>query len=309
MSLKYAIIGSGAIGGYYGGMLTKGGKDVHFLFNSDYNQVKAHGLRIDSINGDFEINPVQAYNSTKDMPKCDIILVCLKTTNNHILKELLAPLLHLDSIVILIQNGLDMESDLSNDFSNIQIAGAMAFIYSNKTGPGHISHFGLGSINIGSYSCHDLDVLNQVNTDLRESNIDSQIVDLEIARWKKLIWNIPYNGMTVALNTMTDQLMINSSTRVLIYELMIEVIRAANRVGQGRFHIDEFLADKLMETTDRMAPYSPSMKVDYDNKRALEIEYIYNRPILKAREAGYEMARTSMLSAQLQFIEDTYSNK
>lgn len=306
MSLKYAIIGTGAIGGYYGGMLAKAGKDVHFLLHSDYEHVKRNGLKVDSIGGNFHLNPVKVYDRSFGMPLCDIVLVCLKSTNNAILEDLLPPLLHENTLVVLIQNGLGLEADLADKFSPLKnIAGAMAFICSNKIGPGHIAHLDQGNINLGLYK-GDLSLLESVNADFREAGVKSYIVDLEPARWKKLVWNIPYNGMTVVLNTTTDKLMKHPSSRQLIYELMLEVVRAANKVGEGRFSLPESFADSMMETTDRMTPYSPSMKLDYDNKRSLEIEYIYSRPVAEALAVGFEMSKVSMLEKQLRFIQSQY---
>lgn len=305
MTLKYAVIGTGAIGGYYGGMLARSGHDVHFLFRSDYDYVKEHGLKVDSVKGDFVLDTVQAYKSTTDMPVCDVVLVCLKSTGNALLKDLLPPLLHKDTLVILIQNGLGLEADLAKSLPDISIAGAMAFICSNKVGAGHISHLDEGAINIGMYKGNTA-ILEQVNADFDGAGVDSRIVDLEPARWKKLIWNIPYNGMTVVLDTTTDRLMKQPQSRRLIYELMLEVIQAANKVGEGRFSLRESFADHMMEITDKMTPYSPSMKLDYDNKRPLEVEYIYSRPVEEAAKAGYDMAKVSMLEKQLKFIESQY---
>jgi len=70
MGFKYAVIGTGAIGGYYGGKLAKAGNEVHFLFRSDFEHVKKNGLQINSVDGNFLINPVLAYNSTDDMSVC-----------------------------------------------------------------------------------------------------------------------------------------------------------------------------------------------------------------------------------------------
>lgn len=306
MSLKYAIIGSGAIGGYYGGKLARAGRDVHFLFYSDFEYIQEHGLSVDSVDGDFVVNPIKAYKATTEMPKCDVVLVCLKTTNNHLLKTLLPPIIHPNTLVVLIQNGLGLEADVAKDFPHLAIAGAMAFICSNKIGKGHINHLDQGSINIGSYSCKDTLLLEQVKDDFGNSGVNCNIVDLMSARWKKLIWNIPYNGMTVLLNTTTDQLMKDPNTRSLIRDMMIEVIQAANSILQDQFLIEETLADTMLKTTDRMAPYSPSMKLDFDHKRPLEIEYIYDRPISEARQHGYNMLRTSILAKQLAFIQGRY---
>lgn len=306
MPLKYAVIGSGAIGAYYGGMLAKGGHDVHFLFHSDYEYVKQNGLKVDSIHGDFSISPINAYKSTSDMPVCDVVLVGLKSTNNHRLKELLPPLLDDNTIVILIQNGLELEADLAKDFPDLNIAGAMAFICSSKIGDGHITHLDQGNINIGSYSCRDENKLQQVCDDFNASGVACKMVDLEPARWKKLLWNIPFNGITVVLNTTTKKILENPDTRQLMLGMMYEVVEAANKVGEDRFRLPRELVASMIAITDNMLPYSPSMKLDYDNKRPLEIEYIYSRPIEKALRAGYKMELAMMLEKQLRFIESTY---
>lgn len=303
MDLKYAVIGTGAIGGYYGGMLARAGKDVHFLFHSDYNYVKENGLQINSVNGNFNINPVQAYNDVAVMPQCDVVLVCLKTTNNNLLQRLLTPLIHKHTLVILIQNGLGVEADLQKDFPGVGIAGAMAFICSNKTKEGQIDHLDYGKLTIGSYSCSDEDIMSQLCTDLSQAGIEAELVDLQTARWKKLVWNIPFNGLTVVLNTTTDRLMNNDAASGLIYQLMLEVIEAAGHIG---CKIDKSFADSMMDMTRTMTPYAPSMKLDYEYRRPLEIYYIYTRPIEEARKAGYDMKRVSMLENQLRFIESQY---
>jgi 2-dehydropantoate 2-reductase len=305
MSLKYAIIGSGALGGFYGGMLAKAGADVHFLFHSDFGHVQQNGLRIDSVNGNFHLEHVNAYASTADMPAADVILVCLKTTNNNLLKQLLPPVLHKRTLIVLIQNGLGIEEDVAAQFPEQPIAGGLAFICSNKTGPGHITHLDYGRINLGWHRGDDPGILQTVCNDFVAAGVPAEISpDLQTARWQKLVWNIPYNGMTVVLNTTTDLLMKNEATRRLSYELMQEVIAGAHACG---VNVKAGFADKMMELTDNMTPYAPSMKLDFDFKRPMEIEYIYSRPVAEARKAGYDMRKIAMLEAQLQFIGATMS--
>ncbi len=306
MSLKYAVIGTGAIGGYYGGRLANSGKEVHFLFHSDYEYVKQHGLRVDSVNGDFYLPVVNAYRTTADMPKCDVVLVCLKSTNNYLLKDLLPPLLHKNTVVILIQNGLGLEADLHKDFPDLSIAGGLAFICSSKVGEGHIGHFDEGRLNLGSYSCIDEKMLEQVCRDFIQAGVENQVLQLDKARWMKLVWNIPYNGMTVVMNATTDQLMSSRPMEELLHEMMLEVIHGANSVGNGGFIIPDSYADGILEMTRHMVPYSPSMKLDYDYKRPLEIEYIYSRPVEEARKSGFDMVRVTMLEKQLRFIQSQY---
>ena len=109
--MRYGVIGTGAIGGYYGAKLAHAGQELHFLFRSDYEYVKQHGLQVDSCDGSFHLDDVNAYLHTEDMPKCDVVLVCLKSVNNSKLQTLLPPLLHDDTLVVLIQNGIGVEEE------------------------------------------------------------------------------------------------------------------------------------------------------------------------------------------------------
>ena len=301
MNLKYAVIGTGDIGGYYGGRLAQAGKDVHFLLHSDYNHVSKKGLQIDSVNGDFHIFPIKAYQSTSEMPKCDVVLVGLKSTQNHLLPQLLPPLLKSDTIIILVQNGLGLEQQLAAALPGQPIAGAAAFICSSRVGKGHIHHADYGAITIGEYQKCAPEVLSQIKTDFDEAQIPCTITqNLQEMRWRKLVWNIPYNGLTVALNTSTDKLMASSATRQLVTDLMNEVVDAAAACGAP---FEREFVGKMLAMTDRMTPYSPSMKLDFDNHRPMEIEAIYTNPVKTALAAGYHMRKTEMLEQELRFIE------
>ena len=298
--MKYAIIGTGAIGGFYGARLDKAGFEVHFLLHTDYQYVVDHGLTIDSCDGNFTLPSPKVYDSTSDMPQCDVVIVALKTTQNHLLPSLLPPLLKPDTIILLIQNGIGVEADVQQLFPSQPIAAGMAFICSAKAGPGHINHQFYGNINIGNYSCHNPQRYNQMLADFRAAGIGAADVEYLEARWKKAVWNMPFNGMTVALNTTTNRLLSCESTHRLIYDQMLEVIGAAQALGVK--NLDTRFADKMIANTIKMPPYSPSMKLDFDFHRPMEINYLYTRPIAEAHAAGFAMPKLEMLEAELQFI-------
>lgn len=298
--MRYAVIGTGAIGGYYGARLDKAGFEVHFLLHSDYRFVVDNGLTVDSCDGSFHLPSPKVYDNTASMPECDVVIVALKTTNNHLLPSLLPPLLKPDTIVLLIQNGIGVEADVEKMFPRQPLAAGLAFICSAKAGPGHVNHQFYGNINIGNYSCADLQRFQQLVDDFRAAGIGAASVGYLEARWKKAVWNMPFNGMTVALNTTTNRLLSCDATRRLIYDQMLEVIGAANALGVK--NIDPSFADKMIANTVKMPPYSPSMKLDYDFRRPMEIEYLYSRPIAEAKAAGFAMPKLEMLEAELKFL-------
>ena len=303
MKKVYGVIGVGAIGGFYGSKLAYSGQEVHFLSHSDYAFVKENGMQVDSCDGSFHIDHPNVYQQAGDMPLCDVVIVGLKTTNNHLLPEMLPPLLKPTTLVVLIQNGVGVETDVEQMFPGLQLAAGLAFICSAKTKPGVISHQCYGQINFGNYSCRDEQLMQEVVDDFNAAGVKAGMVEYEEARWKKAVWNMPFNGMTVALNTRTDLLLKNPATRQLIRDLMMEVINAARHLGVK--NIDGQFAEKMIQMTDEMTPYSPSMKLDFDFHRPMEIRYLYSRPIEIARQAGFDMPKLAMLEAELKYIDST----
>ncbi len=299
--MVYSIIGTGAIGGYYGARLAQSGQEVHFLLHRDYDYVCQHGLYVDSCDGNFHLPHPNVYSDTHQMPQSDVVIVALKSTNNYLLQQYLPPLLKPNTLVLLIQNGIGIEEDVQEMFPDVSLAAGLAFICSAKTQPGHVNHQCYGSISIGNYSCPQTEIIDRLVSEFIAAGIATRQVEYATARWRKAVWNMPFNGMTVALHCQTDQLLRNPSTRKLIYDQMMEIVAATQAMNIP--HVDEAFVEKMLAVTDEMTPYSPSMRLDWDYQRPMELYYIYTRPLALAREAGAPMSRLEMLEAQLRFME------
>ena len=300
-SNRYAIVGTGALGGLYGALLAKAGLDVHFLLHHDYEHVRRHGLRVDSIWGDFALDRVNAYASTAEMPPCDVVCVCLKTTANHLLPELLAPLARPGTVILLMQNGLGAEEEVAAAFPSAKVGGAMCYLCSNRVGPGHIHHVDYGQIAFGAHSPGMERDIERILADFKRTPIPvDRTNDLKTGRWKKLVWNIPYNGLSVVLDAGTDEIMANPQTAALACDLMRETIAGARASGAA---VDESYADWIMDFTRKMKPYKTSMMLDYEAKRPLETEYLYRRPLEAARRAGVMLPRIETLTALLDHLD------
>lgn len=307
MSTSYAIIGTGALGGFYGARLHRAGLEVHFLLHSDHEHVRRHGLKVESKEGDFHLPRVNAYGHAGDVPKCDVALVALKTTQNHLLPSLLPPVMKDNGVVLIIQNGLGMEDAVAEIVGPGRVMGGLSFLCSNKVGPGHIRHLDYGAVAFAEYSPESrprgiTDRMRAVGADFERAGIKVELIeDLILARWKKLVWNVPYNGLSVILNAMTDELMKDPATRELVVQLMHEVVAGAAAVGRT---IPDSFVTKMLVDTERMPPYRTSMKIDYENRRPMEIEAIFGNPVRAARSAGRELPRVEMLYKQLQFLDE-----
>lgn len=303
----YAILGTGALGGFYGARLQRAGIEVHFLLHSDAEHVRHHGLRVESKEGDFDLPRVRAHGNVRDMPRCDVAVVSLKTTQNHLLPELLPPVMKPEGVALILQNGIGTEEEVAGIVGADRVMGGLCFLCSNKVGPGHIRHLDYGAIVLADYE-PDHGVrgitprMKAIGEDFELAGLPVELAeDLVLARWKKLVWNIPFNGLSVVLNVLTDELMANPCTRELAVEVMIEVVAgaaAAERVIQPSF------IEKMISDTDKMPPYRTSMHLDYERKRPMEIEAIFGNPLRIAANGGAEMPRTAMLYDQLKFLDE-----
>lgn len=305
---RYAIIGTGALGGYYGARLVHAGCDVHFLLRSDYAHVHEHGLNVESKEGDFSIpaDRMQAYADAADMPKCDTVCVCLKATQNSALPDLLPKVLADDGVVLLIQNGLGLEADIGKIVGEDRVYGGLAFLCSNKIGPGHIRHLDYGRIKLGRWTADGQSAgvdptMRQIKADFDRAGLPFDLADdLLLARWQKLVWNIPYNGLSVVLNATTDALMADPASRQLVEALMREVVAGAAAFGRT---IEPAFVRKMLDDTVKMTPYRTSMKIDADEGRPMEVEAMFGNPVRAAAERGVELPRIEMLYRQLAFCD------
>ncbi|MBE9076385.1 putative 2-dehydropantoate 2-reductase [Romeria aff. gracilis LEGE 07310] len=310
---RYAIIGTGAIGGYYGARLQQSGCEVHYLLRSDYDPVRQQGLRVDSTAGDFMLPRVNAYSNPADIPPVDVVIIALKTTQNDRLTELLPPL-QPETIVLTLQNGLGIESDIARQLPGRTILGGLCFICSNKIGPGHIRHLDYGQVLLGAYDASGqpvgiTEIMSAIAQDFSQAQIPIDLTaDLFMARWRKLVWNVPYNGLSVVLDATTDELMADSGTRALVETLMAEVVAAANAWGEQRSPgqnrtLPPSLIAEMLTTTDQMQPYRTSMKLDYDEGRPLEVEVILGNPVSAALQMGVAVPQMQMLYQQVRFLD------
>ncbi|KAF1069267.1 MAG: putative 2-dehydropantoate 2-reductase [Pseudomonas citronellolis] len=305
---RIGVIGTGAIGGFYGLMLARAGFDVHFLLRSEYAAVASQGLRLNSqVHGQLHLQPVAAYQDVAQMPPCDWLLVGAKTTSNAELAPLIRQAAAPGAKVLLLQNGLGVEDVLRPLLpDSLHLLGGLCSICVHRSEPGVIEHQAFGTVNLGYHSgpaspAERTAVAEEGAALLREAGIDGNAApDLRQARWQKLVWNIPYNGLSVLLDSGTHGLMAQADSRVLLEALMAEVIVAANACGCP---LPEGLVQVMLAATERMPDYLPSMYHDFAQGRALELEAIYARPLAAAHQAGIEMPRVDSLYRALRFID------
>lgn len=301
------MVGLGAVGGFYGARLAAAGHEVHFIARSDADHVAEHGLLVESPEGDVHLRDVSVHRSPDTVPDVDVVVLAVKTTDTDGALGLLEGLVGDDTVVLALQNGLGVEERLAAAVPGTVVLGGMCFLCSNKVGPGHIRHLDYGRVTVGEHdpggAAGTTPRVAAVVADLLEAGVAAETVDhLAAGRWRKLVWNIPYNGLSVVLDAGTDELMADPDTRRLVEALMREVVAGAEACGHA---IEPDFVHRMLRDTEAMAPYKTSMKLDHEAGRPLELDAIYAAPIAAAAEAeaGYAMVRTEALLAELRFVD------
>lgn len=305
--MKIAVVGSGAIGCYYGGKLVASGQDVHFLMRRDLPELRRAGLRIRGPGEDIQLPEINCYASTHEIGASDIVLVAVKTTSNDDLPELLPPLVSEHTMIVTLQNGLGNEEYLANHFGAKRIAAGLCFIGVRRTAPGTIVRDDHGQVILGGYERKPEQLIHALAAALRQSGIDCRVTeDLAMERWRKLVWNIPFNGLSIAAGGVDTATILGDpelfrATRALMYE----VIAAANKCG---FSLERATADEQLRLTKTVGRYKPSTLLDFEGGNPLEIESIWGEPLRRAVAAGAEVPRLQQLYALLKSLDKSRRN-
>lgn len=299
--MTIGVIGAGALGLYYGAMLQRSGQQVSFLLRRDLAAIHKNGLQVHSVNGDFLLPQVAGYATPEEIGPVDLVIVGLKTFANQHLIELVRPLVDERTAILTLQNGLGNEELLADEFGRDRVLGGVAFLCSNRGEAGTVQHLGEGKIRLGEFGGGLSERSRQLEALFSAAGVPCEAVsDLRRARWEKLVWNIPFNGLCALLGQDTTQLLSRPERRDLVQQIMQEVISGANAQNlQEKIDGPAFI-ERMLQLTDPMDHYRPSMMIDRLEGRPLELEAIYGIPLRQAETAGVQTPRIAMLKTLLE---------
>jgi len=290
-----AVVGAGAVGGYYGARIARE-LDVRFLMRGDLEVVKEGGLHIRSVDGDFHLDPVSCFGSTTEIGPVDLVITAVKATSNEALTRLLPPLLQENTAILTLQNGLGNEDFLAEQFPGRPVLGGLCFVCINRGEPGVIHHLAHGKVELGDFNGFGL--ASEVSDLLRKSRIECSVLpDLGLGRWRKLVWNIPFNGLSIAAGGIdVAQILADSELLKRTRALMAEVIAVAQMDGHK---IDPAFAETNLEWTRSMGPYQPSSLIDFLAGREVEVEAIWGEPLRRAESLRCETPELKKLYLEI----------
>ncbi|WP_133717236.1 ketopantoate reductase family protein [Methylocaldum gracile] len=301
--MNVLVIGSGAVGSFYGSLLAKQGAKVSMVARSDYVHVKAHGIDItsDTKLGAYHFRPQTVVRNAAELTeKPDYVLLCIKVVENAdrigLLKDAVGP----DTSIVLVSNGIDIEDEIAKAFPDNELISGLAFICVTRTAPGKIWHQAYGRLALGNYPQGLSKKTLALCRVFEQSGITCVASeDIVAARWQKCVWNAPFSPLSVlSAGLSTNDIL--STQESFVRAIMEEVCLIAKATGHP---LPEDTVDKNIESTYKMPPYKTSMLLDFEAGRPMETEAILGNAVRAGWNAGVPIPHLESVYALMKLRE------
>ncbi len=271
--MKTAIIGTGGVGGYFGGKMAKAGLDVTFLARGAHAAaMRTKGITVKSLDGDFHVENVKVKETISEIGPSDLIMVCVKAWQIKEVRDELKTIVHENTVVLPLQNGILAFDELAETIPSKNVISGLCRIISKIEGPGVINHFGVSPIIIfGEKDKSDTPRLHAIKELFDTAGFKSQVSpDMDAELWKKFI-AICVSGLIAVTNTTYGQLREIPETRQMMIDLLNEIYTLSQKMN---INIESDFVDKTVSFIDSF-PYDSTSSLTRDvwEKKPSEIFY------------------------------------
>ncbi len=306
---RWTLVGPGAVGLYYGGRVAESGRKLSVLARSDAAVLETEGIRI------AMVNPVTGETKERisapldmvathaqDLGPCDCVLIASKSTVNEDLIVSLRAIVEPGHTVLLsLQNGMGNAEFLAKHFPDNVILSGLCFVCVNRTEPGVVENYHPGRVEIGSLEDRwPLEASLVVEIFNQAGIVTEHAESLDSALWRKLCWNIPFNGLSIAAGGITTDKILAKPELVRQARALMEEVRAAAALAGHR--ISERFIEGQFTVTEKMGAYKPSSLIDYLNQKPVELESIWGEPLRRGQKMGASMPELSALYDRLKAL-------
>ncbi len=301
--MKTYIVGSGGVGGYFGGILAKAGNDVTFIARGEhYNEIKKNGLRVKSITGNFTIKPAKVIKMISEIKNPDLILFTVKTYDTEKVSRELKSVVTKNTVIITFQNGIGNDTQIKKQLQNVHVYPGLAYINSTRTKPGLIEHIGgLRKLVFGDRGNLQNIKLKEIEMLFKNSGIDATLSD-DITRdlWKKYMLIVAYAGMTAVCRSPIGKILDDPLTKSLYEQCLKEAIVVAKSL---KVRISPKAFEETMIITHKTAPHSKSsLLVDIENGKRNEIETLNGNLVRLAKEKSVSVPLNELIYGAVKLL-------
>ena len=307
--LRWTLVGPGAVGLYYGGRIAYSGHKLSVLARNDATELQANGIRVEMIDPENSklketfTAPIKCVRrEANQIGQTDCVIIATKSTVNLDLVESLKSIVEpRHTILLCLQNGLGNAEFFAEHFPENPILTGLCFVCVNRTKPGLVENYHPGQVEIGSLGDRWSGVTKTVVDIFNHAGVPTSHAEkLDSALWRKLCWNIPFNGLSIAAGGIaTNEILAQADLVARAQALMKEVRAVASLLGHPIS--DEFIEGQF-SVTKKMGAYKPSSLIDYLAGKPVEIESIWGEPLRRGQELGNDMPELAKLYSELKVL-------
>ena len=301
--MNVLIVGAGAVGALFGSALARQGARVSVVCRSDFEAVSREGYHIHSpVFGDHRFRPAYVY---RNVPECreplDYLLLTSKVLENVDRAALIRPAVGPGTVIVLIQNGVDIEPPIAAAFPDNELLSSLAFVAVGRSAPGQVHHLSLGSLILGRYPSGVTPAAQTLAAAFEAGKVPCKLTENVIgARWQKAVWNAVFNPISILGGVLDTNAMLRTDAEVaFVRSAMQEVCDVAQAAGYPQ---SPNLVEQMLATTRAMPAYKSSMALDYENRRPMEIEAILGNTVRAARKVGVATPKLDAMYALAKMV-------
>lgn len=294
--MRVAIVGAGGVGGYFGGKLAFSGVDTIFIARgATLDALRTRGLRVESIEGDFTLDRVNATADPSSVGVVDAILVCVKAWQIPEVATRLAPMIGPDTIVVPLENGIDAPDVLAPIVGREHVLGGLCGIVSFVAEPGHVKHIAAEPfVMFGELDNRDSDRAIRLRDAFRNAKVKADVpADILHSMWTKFLFIVPMSAIGALTRVSISVWRAVPELRAIAEESLREMIAIAKARGVDP---GDDAVQRTMERYDNMAPNSTSsLQRDVMEGKPSELDAQIGAVVRLARESNVPAPVSSFL--------------
>lgn len=301
--MRIAVMGSGAVGGYFGAKLAATGHEVTFIARAKHLEaMKAGGLRINSPNGDLYIRNARFTADPQQVGAVELILFCVKSYDTESAAQTIRPMASDQTTILSLQNGIDNPEKLARIYRGRQILPAVVYVGAQLTAPGVIAHSTGGRIIFGQMDGGASETSKIIQRTLVEAGIPCELsAEIQKVQWTKLLWNAPFCAISCLTRANMKQIVESESLTKLALDCMAEVQAAARTKG---IDLPRQLLDEALTFSKTLGEFKPSMLQDLEAEKPLEYEAFNGIVVTLLQAAGASAPINQTFYGALNFLDN-----
>lgn len=286
--LRIAIVGSGGVGGYFGGRLAAAGADVTFIARGAHLQaLRTHGLRLESPKGDLHLPHVSATEDTSTLAPVDVVLFAVKLYDAESAARLLPPLIGADTVVVPLQNGVDGVETVAGAVGRPHVAGGVAYVAAVVSEPGVIRHTTMDHLLFGELDGARSPRLERLLEACHAAGFQATLSDhIDVDIWSKFVRLSVMSGMTAVTRSPIGPLRDDPDLFAMIQAAVLEAMAVARKKGIA---LPAGVFDEIIRMTQELPPQAKSsMLEDLERGKRLELPWLSGAVVRLGNELGVE---------------------